>query len=106
MSRSFRDALICALESTGTPLRQVAGATGVSYEQLKKLKQGRSRSTNVDDAKAVANFFGQSLDQFLEDEDTIVRLEIVSLYNQLSPEERRFLLASARGLRAQDPEKR
>lgn len=47
-------------------MRQVALDAGVSYEQLKNLAQGKSKSTNVDDAVRIANSFGISLEAFLE----------------------------------------
>ena len=62
---TFREALINKLEQTGTPLKQVAEGSGVSYEQLKKLKQVEGRETNVKDALKVAAFFDQSLEDFL-----------------------------------------
>lgn len=104
MSKSFRDALLEALEANNVSLQKVAAETGVSYEQLKKLKQGKSRSTNVDDALRVANFFGMSLDEFLQDESAKLRSEIVDLFDRLSASERDYLLKSARGLVGdQDP---
>lgn len=101
MRMAFRDALLKALEDDGVSLRSVATATGISYEQLKKLKQGKSTSTNVDDAVVIANHFGMSLDEFIGDRTKVVRGEIVELYNALEPSERSLLLAAARGFRAQ-----
>jgi len=46
-------------------MKQVAEAAGVSYEQFKSLRQGKSQTTNVDDAVKVAATFGVSLEQFL-----------------------------------------
>jgi transcriptional regulator with XRE-family HTH domain len=100
MHKSFRDALLAALEDARTPLRAVADGAGVSYDQLVKLKNGRSRSTNVDDAIKIASFFGKSLDEFMGDRTQAQRAEIVSLYNQLTPQERDLLLAAARGFHA------
>lgn len=65
MSLTFSEALSSALETTRTPLRQIAEKAEVSYEQLKKVKQGKTQSTNVDDAKRVAEALGLTLDQFL-----------------------------------------
>lgn len=64
MQATFKDALDQALAVTGRSLRSVAIASGVSYEQLKNLKQGKSLRTNVDDAMKVAAAFGVSLEQF------------------------------------------
>ncbi|MEM5541777.1 S24 family peptidase [Sulfitobacter sp. AS92] len=65
MALTFSEALSAALSSTKTPLRQISERAGVSYEQLKKVKQGKSQSTNVDDAQRVAAALGLTLDQFL-----------------------------------------
>ncbi len=101
MPKLFRQALIEALKHTGKPLAEVAEKAGVSYEQLKKVRQREDATTNVDDARKVANAFGVSLDEFLEDQTAQDRLEIASLYSQLSEAERRLILAAARGMRAQ-----
>lgn len=75
MALTFSEALAFALEKTKTPLSQIAARANVSYEQLKKVKQGKSQSTNVDDAQKVASALGLTLDQFLsgdfEDRPTI-----------------------------------
>lgn len=66
MEKTFRDALEHALEKTGKSLRSVAIEAGVSYDQLKSLRQGKSQKTNVDDAMKVARVFGVSLEDFYE----------------------------------------
>jgi len=93
----FRDALLRALDTSGDSLRSVAEATGVSYEQLKKVKQGKSQSTNVDDAVLVANHFKLSLDEFLGDDTQAKRDAVLDLYKSLSASEIEILLAAARG---------
>lgn len=65
MKPNFRTALERALYETGRSLRSVALSAGVSYEQLKNLKQGRALTTNVDDALKVAEAFGVSIEDFL-----------------------------------------
>lgn len=42
----------------------VATASGVKYDQLKSLRQGKSLTTNSDDAMRVAEAFGVTLDDF------------------------------------------
>lgn len=66
MENTFRQAFLHAIEKTGVSVRRVAEDTGVSYDQLKKLTQRPSSSTNVDDARRIAGFFGVSLDDFYE----------------------------------------
>ena len=65
MEQNFREALDKALKTTGLSLRQVAIAAGVSYEQLKSLRQGKAQTTNVIDAIKVAHVFGVSVEDFL-----------------------------------------
>lgn len=62
MEMTFKIALEHALTKTGRSLRSVAIDAGVSYEQLKNLKQGKAQRTNVDDAMKVAAAFGVTLD--------------------------------------------
>lgn len=97
MAMTFRSALLDALKLTGLPLSKVAEGSGVSYDQLKKLRQRPEASTNVDDARAVANFFGVTLDQFLDDTSLSARVELVEFYNRLTVEEIEILKAAARG---------
>jgi hypothetical protein len=104
MAKTFRSALLDALKETGLPLSKVAAGSGVSYDQLKKLRQRPLASTNVDDARAVANFFGVSLDQFLDDTSLSARVELVDLRNRLTPEELEILKAAAGGRDALVPE--
>ena len=98
MAKLFKDALELHRTRSGKSIKDVAEGSGVSYEQLKKLGQRANASTNVDDARKVANYFGLTLDEFLEDRTIEARIEVVQLYNQLSPAERRFLQAAAAGL--------
>ena len=100
MTMTFRSALLAALEHSNASLKQVADGTGVSYEQLKKISQRETASTNVDDAVRIAGFFGVSLDEFLGNSLVTIRSETVQLYLQLTPAEREILQAAARGLRA------
>lgn len=102
MAKTFRDALSAAINETGATWSAVASATGVSYEQLKKLKQGKSQSTNVDDAVKIANHFGMTLDEFIGDQTRYQREEILDLLLGLSEQERDLLIAAARGMRDRD----
>ena len=98
MAKTFRAALLAHIEASSLSLKEVADRSGVSYEQLKKVRQRDTASTNVDDARRVANVFGLTLDEFLDDRTIEDRIELVRLYNELSPQERRLLQAAAAGL--------
>jgi len=83
MTHKFRDAFLDALNQSGLSLRAVAIGSGVSESQLKKLKQRENATTNVDDAKKVAEFFGLGLDTFLDAPGLSRPVEIVELYSRL-----------------------
>jgi transcriptional regulator with XRE-family HTH domain len=102
MAKTFRNALLEQMEATKTPLKEVAARSGVSYEQLKKVKQREDASTNVDDARKIANAFGLTLDEFLDDRTIEARIEVVELYSRLSPDARRILQAASDAPPAQD----
>lgn len=65
MMMSFADALAEALYVTGISLKKLSESAGVSYEQMKKVRQGKSGSTNVDDAAKIAAALNMTLDAFL-----------------------------------------
>lgn len=104
MVRKFRDAFVDAVKMPGWSITLVSELSGVSLEQLKKLNQGKTKATNVDDAVKVANAFGVTLDEFLQDNTAALRTEAASLWQKLSQEEREILLAAARGRAAQSQE--
>lgn len=97
MTKTFRDALLEALISTGISLKALSDATDVSYEQLKKLKQ-RSGSTNIDDAVRIAAFFGKTVEDFINDPELSGPLRVVDLYFRLPPEKRPRLEAFGEGM--------
>lgn len=94
--QTFRNALLTFIDKSGLNLAEIARGAGVSHEQLKKIKQRETASTNVEDAVKIARFFGLTIDEFLGDHSAAQRLEILDLYTQLSDEERGFLLDVAR----------
>ena len=98
MPMNFRDALLKTIEDRGLSLNKVCEAAGVSYEQLKKLKQRELSSTNVDDAVKLADALGLTVNELLDDDLSSDRIELARLYSQLSEPERRILreIAQAR----------
>ena len=102
MPRTFRQALLATVSETGTSIAEVARGAGVSYEQLKKVGQREAASTNVDDAVRVANYFGFTIDEFLQDNLASDRIAGARLWFRLTEAERNILLAAARGGAALD----
>ncbi|MGZ9812320.1 helix-turn-helix domain-containing protein [Pseudoroseicyclus sp. H15] len=88
---TFREALLRISEESGISLRRIAEGAGVSYEQLKKVKQGKSSSTNVDDAVRIAAFLGLTVEQMIEGELPSDRIDLVRALSQLEPEERQTI---------------
>lgn len=97
MPRTFREALLSAIAETGASIAEVARGAGVSYEQLKKVGQRETASTNIDDAVRVANFFGFTIDEFLQDDLASDRIAGARLWFELTEAEREILRAAARG---------
>lgn len=61
----FRTAFFDELKRRKLSLLAVTSAAQVSYDQMKKVKQGRSTSTNVEDAVALAHALGTTVDELL-----------------------------------------
>ncbi|MFV1601975.1 MULTISPECIES: XRE family transcriptional regulator [unclassified Phaeobacter] len=68
MPMSFREALNAAMAASGLSMRKLAEKAGVSYEQLKKINQGKTQSTNAEDALRLAAALGVSLESFMAGE--------------------------------------
>lgn len=105
MSINFRNAFLDALEASGLSVAEVARRSGVSKDQLNKLKQRETAKTNVDDARKVAEVFGKTLDDFIEGSITSEDIELADILAQLEPSERQFLLNAAKAqIAARDSE--
>ena len=103
MTKTFRQALLDYLASGGMQLPEIAKRSGVSHEQLKKVRQREGASTNVEDALAVANACGFSLDEFLGDQTRELRATVVDQYTRLTDAEKDLLLTLSRGRAVQHP---
>lgn len=103
MTMSFREALLARIDGPGKPsLKSVAEAAHVSYEQLKKVRQGKSQSTNAEDAIKIAAHFGLTLNEFLQDDLAEDRAIVVATYKSLSEAERQLLRDAAAGRSSRD----
>ncbi len=100
MMHKFRDAFLLYLDVSRFTLAEVSRQAGVSVEQLKKLKQRETATTNVDDAARIAHAFGVSLDEMLGDKTPEQRTEALAAYARLTSEERQFLRTLATAQRA------
>lgn len=104
MTRRFYDALREALDHLEWSIPQLCAEAKVSKDQITKFMQRSSKglpsSTNVDDAKKLANAMGFTLDEMLQDDTAYLRSEAAALWRSLDQGERDVLLAAARGRRA------
>ena len=62
---AFRQALLRRIEASGKSYRQVAEDAGVSYDLLKKLKQGKSTSTSVETAQKLCASLGTTVSDLM-----------------------------------------
>lgn len=95
MAKTFRTALAEAMRAHQMPLATVADATGVSYDQLRKLLRRDTAKTNYEDALKIAAYFGMTLNEFLEDDLAADRARLVETYLRLTEGEREILRAAA-----------
>jgi phage repressor protein C with HTH and peptisase S24 domain len=67
MSQTFREALLNYLRDQEIGLAELSRKSGVSHEQLKKLRQRPTGTTNVDDAQRIATALGLTLDGLMNE---------------------------------------
>ena len=75
------------VDATETSVAAVARATGISKGQLYKLYQGAAKSTNCEDAVLIANYFGKTVEDFIETAPDPALTAVLTLLRGLSPEE-------------------
>lgn len=64
--KSFRNAMVEHMKRHKVTATSLSKATGVSKPQIDKLVQGKSETTNVDDALQIARHFGKSIEGLLD----------------------------------------
>lgn len=102
--KTFSQALSETLAQEGSvSLRRVALGSGVNYEQLKKVVS-KNHKINYEAALKVAQFFGQTLEQFLEVEANRLPYKIADAYARLSDDQRLHLQGYLEGLAANPAE--
>lgn len=62
---SFREALLARLAAEGLTIAALARGTGVSLDALKKLSARDGASTSVETAILIADFFGETVNEFM-----------------------------------------
>ena len=98
MADTFRDALLWHMDAKKTAIADLARGSGVSVDIINKLKAREGSSTTAENARAIAAYYGQTLDQFMKCEAESEESAFIALVGMLSHEERRILLAQMRGI--------
>lgn len=93
----FRTRALAAMASQGMTKADLSRRSGVPYHALDKFLKGASVRTSAENAMAIGNALGISLDGESEYQ------ELRRLFFQLEEEQRRFLVASVQGLLAAKP---
>lgn len=108
MRRQFLDALADHIARRGLTRKAVAEGASVSIEQIHKALQRHNKgvpsSMNADDALRISDFFGMTLNEFVEDDLAEDRFRLARTYLRLSSRERVMLRALERELPSQPPE--
>lgn len=97
--RTFAERLQAYLDANPdiTPSRLALDA-GLDNSTVRQLLAGKAKNPRIDTAIRICAALGTTLEAFMGLEGDQSRREILSLYAQLSDDERRMLLAAARGL--------
>lgn len=93
---SFRDRVLKEIAERKMSKAELSRRSGVPYHAIDKFLKREGASTSADNAKAIAQALGLNID-----DDTAYQ-ELRELFYRLDEEKQRFLLASIRGLIAED----
>lgn len=98
MTNGFRDAFLWHLDRHDGTLVDIARRSGVSRDALNKLIARENSSTNVENAVAIARYFGKTLEQFIACEAVEESDRLPALTRLLSREEQTMVEAMVRGI--------
>ena len=76
----------------------LAVLSGIDNSTIRKMLSGVNQSPKIATAEKICAALGTTFDSFMSDSQDPVLDEILSLYRQLRPKERRLLAVVARGL--------
>jgi len=98
MADDFRRAFLEHVEQHQTRLTDMARATGVSLDVLKKLNTRPTGSTTVENGMLIAAYYGKTVNEFVSGAHVAPRQKLGNLLALLTPEERQLLEAQMLGL--------
>ena len=91
MTKTFSQALKEAMTARGLSSRELSEMSGVSKAQIDKIRQRPDPRTNVEDARAMAAAFGQTIEEFIDSPTKKADDDLGALLRQLTPEQQDFL---------------
>lgn len=98
MKTAFRDAFIKHFNDSDARVVDVVNQTGVSRSKINKLLRKENDKVIVEDAIALASFFGKSVEQLLSGQTSSARDQISALAEILTDEEAGLLAAQIKGV--------
>lgn len=98
MGNTFRDALLWHMDAHSVGPTELATATGVSLDAIKKLRGRGTAQTATENAILIAGYFGKSVEQFMKAGETKPGQTLSELTCLLTPEEERIIAAQIQGL--------
>ena len=98
MQTAFQAAFTEAFEREGTRIVEIVKGSGVSRSKINKLFTEENRNVAVEDAIAIASFYGKSVEQFLSGQASDRRDQLAALSELLTDEEADLLAAQIKGV--------
>ncbi|SDJ21903.1 hypothetical protein [Salipiger marinus] len=98
MADDFRSAFLWHIEKHKTTTAQLTAGTGVSRDVINKLKARDGASTTVENGMLIAAYYGKTVNEFVNLEESTSSSRLSALFSLLRPEEQRLLEAQIRGL--------
>ncbi|GGL81417.1 helix-turn-helix domain-containing protein [Wenxinia marina] len=95
MRTTFRQALIDRMARDGTRIADLASGAGVSRDTINKLLSREGASTSVENAMAIAAFYGETVEGFIGGP---AGDRLAALVAQLDGTERALVEAQIRGI--------
>ena len=92
VEHSLRQRILDAMTQQRVSKAELSRASGVAYHALDKFLKGKSVTTSAENARALCNTLGITMDGEAEYD------ELRRLFFQLPEDRREFLMASIRGL--------
>ena len=98
MKDAFRESFIRHVNEFGSKVADLEGGTGVPRSIINKLLRRENRTTNVEDAMAIAHYYGKSLEEFIGGNTGSNTVALSALLSFLTDEELSMFVAQIKGV--------